>query len=77
MAIEKYGNLSAIPAAQRQTLHEALQKHRGAITEIARRCKPPRNRATITLWLQGRVQSAALDAQIPRLVATYLAEQGG
>lgn len=67
--------LSKIPAAERQAMRERLQQHYGSIAEIARRCEPPKNRATITLWLQGRVQSASLDEQLPKLIRAYLNER--
>lgn len=67
--------LSKIPAAERQAMHERLQQYYGSIAEVARRCRPPKNRATITLWLQGRVQSASLDEQLPRLIRAYLKER--
>jgi hypothetical protein len=72
---EYYSSLTKVPAEVRIQWHIELKDYYGSIAEISRRCRPPKNRATITLWLQGRVQSAVLDEQVPQLIREYFKER--
>lgn len=67
--------LSRVPKHERTKLLKRLREHWGAIKTIGQRCDPPINRATVTLWFQGRVQSSRLDDQIPREAERYLREK--
>lgn len=64
--------VSMVNDEERKRLRKLLAGYRGAISDIARRVEPPVHRTTITLWFDGRVQSARLDIQIPRCIDDFL-----